>query len=57
MDEDTRVLSTSGNLFERIFKSPCEDPELKLYHEVTFDRVKAYNLTLAVHPAVEEARA
>ena len=38
-------------------KAHAKTPELKLYHEVTFDRVKAYNLTLAVHPAIEEARA
>jgi len=57
MDEDTRVLPTSGNLLECIFKSTCEDSELKLYLKVTFDLPKVYALSLAVHPAVDEARA
>jgi len=48
MDEDTRVLPISGNLFERIFKRPCEGSELKLYHDVTFDLAKVYILSLAV---------
>ena len=38
-------------------KGPCEDSKLELYHKVTFDLVKVYNLTLAVHPAVEVANA
>jgi len=57
MDEDTRVLPTSGNLLECIFKSTCEDSELKLYLKVTFDLPKVYARSLAVHPAVDEARA
>ena len=56
MDENTSLLSTNGNLFKYIFKSPYKDSEFKLYHKVTFDLVKVYDLTLAVHPAVEEAR-
>lgn len=57
MDEDTIVPLTRGNLFERIFKSLCEDSELKLYHKVAFDLAKVYTPSLAVHPAVDEERA
>jgi hypothetical protein len=32
MDEDTRVLPISSNLFEHIFKRPCEGSEPKLYY-------------------------
>jgi len=34
MDEGTRVLPISDDLFEHISESPCEDSELKLYHEM-----------------------
>ena len=57
MDEDTIVPLTGGNLFKRIFKSFCEDSELKLYHEVVFDLAKVYTPSLAVHLAVDEERA
>jgi len=52
--EDTTVPLTRGNLFDRVFKSLCEDSELKLYHEVAFDLAKVYTPSLAVHPAIEE---
>ena len=51
------MLPTSGSLFERTSKSPCKGSELKPYHDVTFGLVKVYTLSLAVHPAVDEARA
>jgi len=38
-------------------QSPCKGSELKIYHDVTFGLVKVYTLSLAVHPAVDEARA
>ncbi len=57
MDECTRVFPTGENLFERIFKSPCEDSALKLYHDVTLDLANVCTPSLAVHPAIDEARA
>jgi len=57
MDEDTIVPLTRGSLFERVFKSLCEDSELKLYHEVAFDLTKFYTPALAVHPAIDEEHA